>query len=300
MDTKVAVVILTYNHEKFIGQAVESILQQKTTFPVEILIFEDGSTDRTLEIANEWQQRFPENITVFSPATNQGIRKNVLRVFAELKSDYIAILDGDDFWSFPEKLQRQVDFLETHPEFNGAFHDAEIVQIDEAEKQLFTNKRFYSQNFAYNELQFPTDIISREVTMPSSSALLRKSAMKYIDKSLLTDNYSLLWKIVCMMVKYSRFYYFNEPWSVYRNHTGGISKRDDVAFHLSHINFLKKLLHDDFYKDYPYAVHKAISHEYQVILNENHALQKKYFKPYLWNEWKRLKNYHRHLLGKND
>lgn len=297
MQPKVSVIVLTYNHERYILKALESIVSQKVDFKIEVLVFEDRSTDTTLEIITKFQQQHSDLITVFSNATNQGIKNNVLSVFAKVKGEYVAILDGDDYWSYTEKLQKQVDFLEKNADYNGVFHDAKIIHIDNANNILFGYKKFYSQNYNYNETDYPADVISREITVPSSSTLIRVSAVKSIDLSLFKDHYSMLWKIVCLAVRWSKFYFINEPWSVYHNHIGGISKSNKLEFHLSHIAFLTQLLSDKFYKDYKYDVYKAISHEYQVILNSCDKINKKIiYRHYFWNEMKRLWWYRKKIL----
>lgn len=297
MQPKVSVIVLTHNHERYILKALESIVAQKVNFSIEILVFEDGSTDKTLEIVETFQQEHKALIKIYSNKINQGIRKNVLSVFSEVKGEYFAILDGDDYWSNPDKLQKQVEFLEANSDYNGVFHDARIVHIDEAQNILFSFKKYYSQVYNFNQTDFPVDVISREITVPSSSVMIRTKAVLDIDTSLFIDNYSLLWKIACLAVRWSKYYFINEPWSVYHNHTGGISKGNNLEFHLSHITFLHKLLKDEFYKDYQYAIYKAISHEYQIILNSCKGIdKKKVYRSYFWNEMKRLWWYRKEVV----
>lgn len=297
MQPKVSVIVLTYNHERYILKALESIVSQNVNFHIEILVFEDGSTDTTLEIVKDFQQKYPKLITIFSNAINQGIKNNVLNVFSKVKGEYVAILDGDDYWSYSEKLQTQITFLEENTDYNGVFHDTEIRQVGNAQHILFNQKKYYTQIYNFTENSFPSDIISREITIPSSSIVMRTNSVIHIDKSLFTDKFSLLWKITCWAVRWSKFYFINEPWSVYHNHIGGISKSNKLEFHLSHITFLTQLLNDEFYKDYKYAIYKAISHEYQVILNSCDKINKKIiYRHYFWNEMKRLWWYRKKIL----
>lgn len=297
MSPKLSVVVVAYNHERYIAKALDSILEQKTNFPFDILVFEDGSTDSTFEITEEYRKKYPDKIKVYANQKNVGIRNNVLSTFDKVKGEYFAILDGDDYWCYSEKLQKQVDFLDSYPDYNGIFHDAKIIQVGEAEKILFGYKKYYSQIYNFNETDYPANVISREITVPSSSTVIRVSALKDMDKSLFSDRYSLLWKIACLAVRWSKFYFVNEVWSVYHNHVGGISKGNKLDFHLSHIYFLERLLKDDFYKDYPHDVYKAISHEYQVILNSCDGIdKKKMYRRYFWNELKRLRCYRKEIF----
>ena len=112
----VSVIVVTYRHEAFIAQAVESALSQKTDFPIEILISEDCSPDRTREIVTDLQRRHPETIRLFLSERNQNDNEVITRAWKVARGRYIACLDGDDYWTDPLKLQKQVEFLDQHPD----------------------------------------------------------------------------------------------------------------------------------------------------------------------------------------
>ena len=120
---KVSVCMITYNHEAFIRQAVESALMQKTTFEYEIVVGEDCSTDKTRETICEIAGKYPEKIVTNLQKVNVGGAENFLSTFAMCKGEYIAILEGDDYWTDPNKLQKQVEFLESNPDY-GMVHTA--------------------------------------------------------------------------------------------------------------------------------------------------------------------------------
>ncbi len=125
----VSVQIITYNHRPYIAQAIEGALQQQTSFPFEIVIGEDCSTDGTREIVFDYQRRFPTRIRVITSHQNVGPYANQLRVHAASSGKYFAYCDGDDFWHDPRKLQRQVDYLEARPEYSLVHTDADwLVQ----------------------------------------------------------------------------------------------------------------------------------------------------------------------------
>lgn len=113
--------MLTYNHEPYIAQAIESVLMQKTDFPFELIIGEDCSTDGTLGIAKAYAQKHPETIRLLSGPANIGSLANIVRINTAARGKYIATLEGDDFWNDDLKLQKQVDFLENNPEY-GVIH----------------------------------------------------------------------------------------------------------------------------------------------------------------------------------
>ncbi len=119
---KVSVLMKTYNHERFIKQAIESALMQTTDFPYKIVIGEDCSTDGTRNIVVEYQKKYPDKIVLLLYDENVGMRRNYIRLLQLCSGEYIAELEGDDFWTSPHKLQKQVDFLDAHPDFAICFH----------------------------------------------------------------------------------------------------------------------------------------------------------------------------------
>ena len=115
-----SVVFITYNHERYIRQALDSVLMQKTDFPFEIVVGEDCSTDHTRDILNEYKEKYPDQIRLLYREKNLGRPTlNVYQTAMECKGKYMAFLEGDDFWTDPEKLQKQVRFLEEHDEYEA-------------------------------------------------------------------------------------------------------------------------------------------------------------------------------------
>ncbi len=117
MPPLVSIVCITYNHEKYIRQCLDGILSQRTTFPFEIIVSDDCSTDSTREIIEEYLQTNEGRlIRDVSPENNLGVIRNWRHVHENANGKYIAYCEGDDYWISPDKLQKQVDFLETHPD----------------------------------------------------------------------------------------------------------------------------------------------------------------------------------------
>lgn len=112
----VSVVMVTYNHERFIGQAIEGVVKQETSFPIELVIGEDCSTDGTRGIVLDWQRRYPHLIRVVLQNRNRGAAANVRAVLGCSRGTYVAQLEGDDYWTDTAKLQSQVDALMAQPE----------------------------------------------------------------------------------------------------------------------------------------------------------------------------------------
>lgn len=122
---KVSVLIVTYNHEKYIAQAIQSALDQETNFDYEIVIGEDCSTDNTRTIVTDFHSRFPDKIRVLLRETNLGGsgNRNFVQTLQSCQGEYVAICEGDDYWTSPDKLQKQADFLDHHHECSISFHN---------------------------------------------------------------------------------------------------------------------------------------------------------------------------------
>lgn len=138
----VSVHMITYNHAPFIAQAVEGVLQQKTNFSFELVIGEDCSTDGTREIVFEFQKKYPDIIRVITSDKNIGAKKNGYRTIKSCQGKYTAFCEGDDYWHHPLKLQKQVDYMESHPECGMAFADCDVYY--NRAKKLIRNARFSS------------------------------------------------------------------------------------------------------------------------------------------------------------
>ena len=113
----VSVLMVTYNHEQYIAEAIEGVLQQETDFPFELIIGEDCSTDSTREIVRRYQKESPGVIRIIASERNTGLRENGRRVRDAARGKYVAYCDGDDLWHDPKKLQKQVQFLEENPDY---------------------------------------------------------------------------------------------------------------------------------------------------------------------------------------
>lgn len=147
---------VTYNHAKYIGQCIDSFLMQETTFPVEILIHDDASKDATAEIIRAYQARYPHIIKPICQAENQyskGIKPNITFNYPRAQGRYIAVCEGDDYWTDPHKLEAQVGFLENNPEYVICYHDAKIIDEN---GQLVSESKLpnkFKTDFSESDLQ---------------------------------------------------------------------------------------------------------------------------------------------------
>lgn len=128
-EVMLSVVMTTYNHARYLAEAIESVLMQRTSFGVELVIGEDRSTDNTRAIAKEYVERYPERIRLITSAENVGMRANYRRTIEAARGRYIALLDGDDYFTDPDKLQLQVEMLERDPSLGMCYTRSE--RIDE-------------------------------------------------------------------------------------------------------------------------------------------------------------------------
>jgi len=118
----VSVSITAYNSEKWIARALDSVLRQQASFPIEIVVGDDCSTDSTVAVARSYSERNPDVIRVIARAKNVGIQRNYYETFEQCQGKYIAWLDADDYWTDPEKLTLQVEVLDSDPSVSVCGH----------------------------------------------------------------------------------------------------------------------------------------------------------------------------------
>lgn len=206
LEPIVSIAMLTYNHEEYIGQAIESVLMQQTNFEFKLIIAEDCSTDKTREIIIEYQKKFPNRIKLILQNINVGANINNKDLLTSLEGKYVAALEGDDYWIDPLKLQKQVDFLENNPVY-GLVHTNNKVflqsqnqfQLDKrevtAEENLFERLIFDSNPIATLTVCMRRNILLeflKEVEEKGNTILISdypiwvyfssKSKIKYLDE----------------------------------------------------------------------------------------------------------------------
>ena len=148
----VSVAVITYNMERYLRPLLDSILKQKVSFPFEIVIDDDCSPDNSRDIIKEYVQRYPDIVHPIYRDTNVGGSRNMFGVMQKCTGKYIAILEGDDCWEAEDKLQYQVDFLESHPEYiamtcNSWCERGERFEYSQLMRTRHSPKVFSFQNF---------------------------------------------------------------------------------------------------------------------------------------------------------
>lgn len=128
MKPLLSVVTITYNHEPYIEKCIKGVLMQKVNFPIEFIIAEDCSTDGTRKICERFAKEYPDKIRLITSDANIGGLANEKRAMEVACGKYIAFCEGDDYWTDPDKLAKQVEFLESHPDYTVCFHDRMILK----------------------------------------------------------------------------------------------------------------------------------------------------------------------------
>lgn len=214
VDVKVSVCMITYNHERFVRQAIENVLTQEVDFEYELVIGEDCSTDGTRQIVVEYARKHPERIRPLLHDHNLGLmgKGNFLAVYKACSGQYVAMCEGDDYWTDPHKLQKQVDFLEAHPECSMCFHNVEVIYEDQSQAP-----RNYCPS-GQKQISGLEDILKWNF-IPTCSAMYRQRIARE-----LPDWFYLVrmgdWPLNLLYAEHGKLGYINQVMGVYRLHPG--------------------------------------------------------------------------------
>jgi glycosyltransferase involved in cell wall biosynthesis len=210
----VTVCMITYNHEKWIAAAIESVMKQKTDFDFDLIIGEDRSTDRTLEICRSFKEKYPDKIQLISTASNVGMQANFIRTLHQCRGKYIAILDGDDYWTDLSKLQKQVDFLEANPAYSICFHQAEIVYAQDIAPFYPDINKHTAETTGLNEL------IEKNY-IHSSTSMLRNIVVAHLPDWFIRV-YPGDWPLFVLTAEHGQIRFMKETMGAYRIHDSGV------------------------------------------------------------------------------
>ncbi|MBK8465879.1 MAG: glycosyltransferase [Chloracidobacterium sp.] len=212
---KVSVVMITYNHEKFIAQAIEGVLMQKTDFPFELIIGEDCSTDGTRKIAQDFQQKYPETVRLLTPESNLGVGRNTVTCLNACEGQYVTFCEGDDFWTDPSKLARQIELLDDQPEAAICFHKVGMLDDITGENRGY----FPDTTFIENRLS-QKEVISK-CWIATCSAMFRRKNMPLLDNGFaglqICD-----WALFILLTRHGYVAYIDEVMAQYRVHGTGV------------------------------------------------------------------------------
>jgi len=233
----VSVIMITFNHELYIAQAIEGVLLQKTVFPIELIIGEDCSTDRTREIVLEYQKKYPGIIEVIISEENVGMHKNNMRTVQACRGKYIAFCEGDDYWHHPKKLQLQVDYLENHPMCGLVHGDVDRYDVETGKRT--PNFHRYRKISVRSE-KILTEMIINRYIVETCTAVIRKKMFDEIQKSSLyefSEKFLMLDVQTWMEIAYrSEVKFMNESLATKRSLPESASRSKDIN---KNIKFIK-------------------------------------------------------------
>jgi len=249
---KVSVLVMTYNHRSYIKHALDSALEQQTDFDYEIVISEDCSTDGTRELVIDYQRRYPQTIRLL--LSEENIRSNaiVVRGINAARGEYIALLDGDDYWTSPHKLQKQADFLDRHPACAICFHNARTVK-EEGNGQPWNWTPAGHPEISTLEDIWMGNFIATCSTM-FRSGLIEPIPAWYDQMFPITD-----WPLHILNAEHGSIGYIDEVMGVYRQHLGGYySPLNEAQKQAKTLAFYREMNAHLSYK-YDTIIHTAIS-----------------------------------------
>ena len=247
---KVSVLMITYNHENFIREAIEGVLMQKTDFPIELIIGEDCSTDGTRKIVMEYARKYPDIIRPLLPDSNLGMMKNFIETMQAATGKYIALCEGDDYWTDPYKLQKQVNILNELPDIIAVSTNSSVCDFSgnliQSEKIVISNG---NKEGEYNL----HDFFKLNIQYPTLTVLFRNIQKEYLyDKMTQLSNPFLGdWTLWVLLHNIGNFYYTNDVTAAYRinlnsvTHTVNAVKRWETDFIIR--RKLKEILSEEYH-----------------------------------------------------
>lgn len=236
-----------YNQEAYIRRTLEGFVMQRTNFRFVAYVHDDASTDSTAAIIREFAEKYPELIIPVYETENQWSKGNFNRImFDHFKGKYVALCEGDDFWTDPDKLQKQVDFLESHPDYNLVCHNWNVICGEKITPSPVHH--LYTQTFSFTFATLPWIWITKTLSL-----VMRREALDYQEVCRYPHSRDV--HLVYHALKGSKGYYMPEVMGTYRIHEGGTWSNHD-ANQRNHTTYI-------LYKElYQYEKNKAVRKRY--------------------------------------
>lgn len=231
---KVSVVLRTYDHARFIAQAIESVLIQRPPFPFELVIGEDCSGDGTREIVERYARERPEIVKAVLPEHNLGHGEILRQAMGEARGEFVAYLDGDDYWTSPAKLARQVAFLEQNRDCASCFHDVSLIYDEAGLPSGSVSPGFGGERFTLEQ-------IVMECFVPAPAMMFRREIAEALPDWVF-DSAWIDWLIHIRSAELGEIGYIPRPLAAYRVHRGGMfSGLDRVSQLEGDLDFYRRL-----------------------------------------------------------
>ncbi len=235
---KVSIVSISYNQEKYIAKTLESFVMQQSDFGFEVVIADDCSTDKTAEIIKEYATKYPAIFKPILRKKNVGILNNLFDAMRQAKGQYIALCEGDDYWTDDKKLQLQANFLDKNPEYALCFHPVKVIfEKNDQEEYIFPEIK--------PETKFTVEELLKKNYIQTNSVMYRKQDYSYTPTGILPID----WYLHLLHARFGKIGLISEVMSVYRRHPGGVwwnfSKEEDDLWKkhgIAHITLYAELL----------------------------------------------------------
>jgi glycosyltransferase involved in cell wall biosynthesis len=256
----VSVCIITYNQQNYIEQAIISAINQDTNFMFEIVIGDDCSTDNTREILLNYSIKYPDKVSLIFNENNLGPVKNMSNVIKNCKGKYIALLEGDDYWSSVLKLKKQVDFLERNSNFSICYHATNLVDSKGDIKTILPIIKFRREKSTL------IDLIENDSFMATCSVMFKNNLFEYFPEIFYTSRSVCDWSLNVLNAEHGDIGYINEVMSVYRSASGehSWSSKKISRQYIDAIK-LNEAFNEYFNYEYEYLFKKKISSYYYII-----------------------------------
>lgn len=275
-EDKLSIVIMTFNHEAFIGKVLDGIFAQKVNFNYRIYIHDDASTDQTVAVIKNYQLKLPGQITLVEGTINKGLMSGVSHFLNIIQSKYLVLSDGDDYWIHPYKLQTQIDFLEANPDYIASCHDAEIRSeyIDKNNRIATLQTKRHFKSIAQFTTYFsdkiePYQLLEGKTYIQNCTLIWRKFDLNAYLPVMMHVTFNLDWFFSVILASKGKIQYINEPWAVYSDHSGGSTKNKYFHSYISDkITLLKFLKRTDFYGPiyFRYQLNDLLAKEYYSLI----------------------------------
>jgi glycosyltransferase involved in cell wall biosynthesis len=229
MTPKVSVMMLVYNHRDYLEDALRGVLAQRADFPYELLIGEDCSTDGSRELVLDYAATYPGVIRVIGSDSNVGAVQNHLRVLRAVRGDYVAFCEGDDYWTRPDKLQKQSDFLDQNSDFGAVHTDfSRLMKIGSEWRAL---DRFAGKFRSPMPEGQCFDHLLVQMFIQTCTLMVRARHVRdYLDSSLPVDRYAIGdWPLCLQTAATSRIHFMGDSTAAYRLVAGSATNRGSTA-----------------------------------------------------------------------
>lgn len=269
----ITTIIISYNHEKYIRQAIESAVNQQGDFIHEILISDDFSDDNSLQIINEYEKKYPDLIKNISNKKNIGISNNIKKCFELAKGKYTAVLEGDDYWTDNRKLYKQMTFLEQNKDCSMCFSRVKVLEMS-GEINLLDIQNNLPNKFTGKDIIEGKEL---SIIINLSACMFISEYMKNLPESLYKYRFSEI-ALQFYLEQKGKIGFISTPLSVYRKHKLGFWSGASVSDKLKQMYLVRENAYTVCASEYKKSLKKLAKEAYKkYILNKVFCVFKKIF-----------------------